>query len=144
MAVQHLKTNEKHDWVCVVYEIEWDYNADKTFHEDFQKDFPLTKNLSDWLCDLTARNIDDNGMVEREWYILHKTPGHIFVFLSLFSDDLSYRIHYPFTEPENWETRPLKSAKWTETWVPYYDELVIQRQEIEAQQLFSETRIRTY
>ena len=50
------------------------------------------KNLSDWLCDLTSTNIDgdDDGVttVEHEWHILDRTPGHIFVFLSLFSEDL--------------------------------------------------------
>ena len=93
----------KHAWVSLVYEIQWECEEAETFHEDYHKDFPLTKNLSDWLCDLTYRNIADNGMVEHEWHILHKTPGHIFVLLTLFSDDLSKRIQYPFTEPENWK-----------------------------------------
>ena len=134
----------KHAWVSLVYEIQWECEEAETFHEDYHKDFPLTKNLSDWLCDLTYRNIADNGMVEHEWHILHKTPGHIFVFLTLFSDDLSKRIQYPFTEPENWETKPLPFANWTETWIPVYDDLVIQRQELEAQQLVSKTPVKTY
>ena len=53
-------------------------------------------NLWDWLCDLTSTNIDGDGVtiVEREWYIFHRTPGHIVICLDLFSEDLSKRIQY--------------------------------------------------
>ena len=68
------------------------------------------KNMLDWLCDLTLTNIDGHGVtiVEREWYIFHRMPGPIVIFLDLFSEDLSKRIHYPFKEPENWKNRPLR------------------------------------
>ena len=110
------------------------------------------KNLLDWLCDLTSTNIDGDGdgdgdgvtTVEREWHVLHRTPGHIFVFLSLFSEDLSKRIQYPFKEPENWKNRPLPRANWKETCMNVYDELIIKRQELEAQELYSKTYVKTY
>ena len=56
----------------------------------------LENNLWDWLCDLTSTNIDGDGAttVEREWYIFHRTPGHIVICLDLFSEDLSKRIQY--------------------------------------------------
>ena len=144
MTTQAVTKKEKHFWVSIIYEIKWDWGAEETFREDYRKDFPLVKNLSDWLCDLSTCNIDDNGKVEREWDVIHKTPGHIFLFLNLFSDDLSRRIHYPFTEPENWESKPLPHAEWTETWVDMYDDFVIKRQELEVGSLFSMTRVRTY
>ena len=110
--------------------------------------FPLMKNLSDWLYDLTSTNIDGDGdgvtTVECEWHILLRTPGHIFVFLSLFSEDLSKRVQYPFKELENWENRPLPLANWKETWIHMYDELVIKRQELEAPELYSKTHVKTY
>ena len=46
------------------------------------------------------------------------------VFLDLFSEDLSKRIHYPFKEPENWKNRPLRRTNWKETRIDLYDELV--------------------
>ena len=144
MTAQTMTT--KYYEICLIYEIRWECEEEKYFHENCKKDFPLMKNLSDWLCDLASTNIDGDGIatVEREWHILHRTPGHIFVFLSLFSEDLSKRIQYPFKEPENWENRPLPLANWKETWIPMYDELVIKRQELEAQGLYSKTRVKTY
>ena len=146
MTAQTMTT--KYDWVCLIYEIRWECEEEKYFHESYNKDFPLIKNLSDWLCDLASTNIDGDGdgvtTVEREFHILHRTPGHIFVFLSLFSEDLSKRIQYPFKEPENWENRPLPLANWKETWIPMYDELIIKKQELEAQGLYSKTRVTTY
>ena len=84
------------------------------------------KNMLDWLCDLTSTNIDGDGVtiVKREWYIFHRMPGHIVVFLDLFSEDLSKRIHYPLKEPENWKNRPLRRTNWKETRIDLYDELV--------------------
>ena len=45
--------------------------------------------------------------VEREWYILHRMPGHIVIFLDLFFQDLSKRIQYTFKEPKNWKNKLL-------------------------------------
>ena len=106
----------------------------------------LENNLSDWLCDLTSTNIDGDGVttVEREWHIFHRTPGHIVICLDLFSEDLSKRIQYPFKEPENWINRPLRRANWKETRINLYDELVIKRQELEAQGLYSKTHVKTH
>ena len=86
------------------------------------------KNLSDWLCDLTLTNIDGDDIttVERGWYIFHRTPGHIVIFLDLFSEELSKRIQYPFKKPENWKNRLLRHANWKETRINMYDELVIE------------------
>ena len=146
MTAQTMTT--KYDWVCLIYEIRWECEEEKYFHENYNKDFPLMKNLSDWLCDLTSTNIDGDGdgvtTVEHEWHILDRTPGHIFVFLSLFSEDLSKRIQYPFKEPENWKNRPLPRANWKETCMNVYDELIIKRQELEAQGLYSKTHVKTY
>jgi len=106
----------------------------------------LENNLSDWLCDLTSTNIDGDGVTtaEREWYIFHRKPGHIVIFLDLFSEDLSKRIQYPFKEPENWKNRPFRRANWKETRINLYDELVIKRQELEAQGLYSKTHVKIH
>ena len=103
-------------------------------------------NLSDWLCELTSTNIDGDGVtiVEREWYIFHRTPGHIVICLDLFSEDLSKRTQYPLKEPENWINRQLRSANWKETRINFYDELVIKREELEAQGLYSKTHVKTH
>lgn len=129
----------KYDWVCLIYEIQW-----KRDEENYNQD--LMKNLSDWLCDLTSTNIDGDGVttVEHEWYIFHRTPSHIVIFLDLFSEDLSKRIQYPFKEPENWKNRPLRLANWKETRINMYSELVIKRQELEAQGLYSKTHVKTH
>ena len=86
------------------------------------------KNLLHWLYDLTLTNIDGDGVttVERKWYIFHRTPSHIIIYLDLFSEDLSKRIQYPFKEPENWKNRPLRRANWKGTKINLYDELVIE------------------
>ena len=48
----------KYDWVCLIYEIRWKCEEEKYFNENYNQDFPLMKNLSDWLCDLTSTNIE--------------------------------------------------------------------------------------
>ena len=102
----------------------------------------LENNLSDWLCDLTSTNIetiegDGVTTVEREWYIFHRTPGHVFIFLDLFSEDLPKRI-------QNWKNRPLRRANWKDTRINLFDELVINRQELAAQGLYSKTHVKTH
>lgn len=126
--------------LSLVYEIDWACPPD-AFYQDIRRDFPLVQSLSNWLCDVTACNTNDLDNVTREWYIVHKTPGHIFLFLSLYSDDLEYRIQYPFTPPENWISKPLVNARWVETRVGTYDELTKKRQEIETPPIFSRTGV---
>ena len=53
------------------------------------------------------RDGDSVTTVEREWYIFHRMPGHIVIFLDLFSEDLSKTIQYTFKEPENWKNKLL-------------------------------------
>ena len=53
------------------------------------------------------RDGDGVTTVEREWYIFHRMPDHIVIFLDLFSEDLSKRIHYTFKKPENWKNKLL-------------------------------------
>ena len=48
----------KYDWVRLIYEIRWKCEEEKYFNENYNQDFPLMKNLSDWLCDLTSTNIE--------------------------------------------------------------------------------------
>ena len=123
--------------------VRWKCEEEKYFNENYNQDFPLMKNLSDWLCDLTSTNTDGDSdgvtTVKREWYIFHRTPGHIVIFLDLFSEDLTNRIQYPFKEPENWKNRPLRRANRKEKRINLYDELVVKRQELEAQGLYSKT-----
>ena len=126
--------------VCMVYEIKWE--CDMRQLEGKKRDFQITKNLSDWLCDMTTYNIDNISKVEREWHILHVTPGHLVVFLTLCSDDLSPRIQYPFMEPDNWPSRPLPSAEWTEQPYDYWNFLV-RLQGLQLKPLYSTTRVRT-
>ena len=59
MTAQTMTT--KYDWVCPIYEIRWESEEEKYFHESYNKDFPLIKNLSDWLCDLASTDIDGDG-----------------------------------------------------------------------------------
>ena len=107
----------KYDWVCLIHKIRWKYEEEKYFNENYNPDFPLMKNLSDWLCNLTSTNVDGDGVttVEHKWYIFHRTPSRIVIFLDLFFKDLSKRIQYPFKEPENWKDRPLQRANWRGT-----------------------------
>ena len=121
--------------------VRWKCEEEKYFNENYNQDFPLMKNLSDWLCDLTSTNTDGDSVttVKREWYIFHRTPRHIIIFLDLFSEDLTNRIQYPFKEPENWKNRPLRRANRKEKRINLHDELVIKRQELEAQGLYSKT-----
>ena len=102
--------------------------------------------MSDWLCDLTSTNTDGDRVttVERKQSIFPRIPVHGVIFLDLFSEDLSKRIQYPFKEPENWKNRPLRRANWNETRINLYDELVIKRQELEAQGLYSKTHVKTH
>ena len=140
MATQTIQKNDKHTQVCAMYEIKWDDDRTKNFLDDYQKNFPITQHLSDWLHDLTSCNIDEIGMAEREWYVYHKTPGHIFVFLHIISKDRSHRIQYPFTEPNNWAMRPFTIfAEWTETSIPTY--LVAEKKKLEAGTLYFKTRV---
>ena len=53
------------------------------------------------------RDGDSVTTVEREWYIFHRMPGHIVIFLDLFSEDLSKRIQYTLKKPENWKNKLL-------------------------------------
>ena len=57
------------------------------------------------------RDGDGVTTVEREWYIFHRMPGHIVIFLDLFSEDLSKRIQYTFKEPENWKKQTVMTYK---------------------------------
>ena len=54
--------------------VRWKCEEEKYFNENYNQDFPLMKNLCDWLCDLTSTNIDGDGVttVKREWYIFHR------------------------------------------------------------------------
>ena len=144
MTPQTMKT--KYAWVCLIYKIQWKCEEEKYFNENYNQDFPLMKNLSDWLCDLTSTNIAGDGLttVERQWYIFHRMPSHIIIFLDLFSKDLSKRIQYPFKELENWKNRPLQRANWKETRINLYNELVMERQELEEQGLYSKTHVKTH
>lgn len=100
------------------------------------------KNLSDWLYDLTAPNIDGVTTVDHKWYIFHRTRGHV-IFLDLFSEDLLKMIQYPFKKPQNWKNRPLRHATWKGTRINMYNELATMRQEVEVQGLYSKTHVQT-
>ena len=74
----------------------------------FQRKLPSRPPVDEKLVGLVVRfNIDQHRdgdgvtTVERVWYIFHRMPGHIVIFLDLCSKNLSKRIQYPFKEPEN-------------------------------------------
>ena len=41
--------------------VRWKCEEEKYFNENYNQDFPLMKNLCDWLCDLTSTNIDGDS-----------------------------------------------------------------------------------
>ena len=123
--------------VCAVCEIKWECDI-REFHEK-TRDFPIIKSVSDWLYELTTYNVDDITKAEREWHILHRSPGHLLVFLSIFTDNITRQVQYPFKEPDN---RPLPSAKWTEQLYEDYWDFVVELREKEAKPLFSKLRVR--
>ena len=129
--------------VCVGYEIKWACDI-REFDDQKTRDFPMIKKISDWLWDMTSCNVENISKTQREWHIIHKTPGHLFIFLSLFSDDLSQQIMYPFKEPSNWPSGPLpSSAIWTEIlYDDYWDFIVEMRKKEDADPIFSKTRVR--
>lgn len=128
-------------WVSMSYDITWEGEERELYERGH--DFPLVKNLSDWVADLVAENVDGIDHVECEWYIFHRAAGHITIMLNLFAEDLKKQIRYPFTAPRNWKNRPIPDASWKTTRYPMYDDFVTQRQYIEAEQLISKTRVKT-
>lgn len=130
------------NWVSMMYEICWEEEKKEEYGDS--QDLPLMKNISDWVCDLTSVNIDGFLSMECEWFIFHTSPGHITILIDLFAVDRKKRIRYPFKEPKNWEKRPIPQARWTATRIRMYDDLVIKRQELEAQKsLISKTHVKT-
>ena len=126
----------KGNWVSMMYEICWEEEKKEEYGDS--QDLPLTKNISNWV------NIDSFLSTECEWFIFHTSPGCITILIDLFGEDRKKRIRYPFKEPKNWEKRPIPQARWTATRIRMYDDLVIKRQELEAQKsLISKTHVKT-
>ena len=135
--------DSKKPHVSMVYEIKW--NCDPKELEGKQRDFLITRKISDWLTDLTAANIDDFSMVEREWWILHVTPGHLVVFLYLCAKDLTPRIQCPLKEPFSWSSKPLghPSIELTEELYFDYWSFLVRLNGLRAKPLYSLTSVKT-
>ena len=141
-----MSTNEdpKKASMFTAYEIKWE-----TFgrgRKDFlgqKRDFPLMQEISNWLFDLAHFNSDDTSLVEKEWHLIHVSPRHLFIFLTLCAKNLQKWIHYPFKAPGGgWSSRPLPSATWTEhRHIDYWDFLA-KRQQVRDQAAFSKTHMR--
>ena len=131
--------------MCTVYEVTWETfgRGKRDFFQGQKRDFPLMEDISNWLYDLVHFNTDDTSMVEKEWQIVHVTPGHLFIFLALCAKDLAKRIHYPFKAPDGgWSSRPLASARWIEHRHDDYWDFLAKRQQVQDQPAFSKTLMR--
>ena len=119
----------------------------KIFQRKLQSRLPVDEKLVGLVVRFNInQHRDGDGVTtaEREWYIFHRMPGHIVIFLALFSEDLSKRIQYTFKKPENWKNKLLWCTNWKETRITLYDEQVIKIQELEAQGLYSKTHVKTH
>ena len=127
----------------MVYEIKWDCDPEEL--EGKQRDFLIVRRLSDWLTELTVANVDDLSMVEREWWILHVTPGHLMVFLHLCAKDLTPRIQCPLKEPYSWSSKPLHHPRvqWTEELYFDYWAFLVRLNEVRNKPLYSLTSVKT-
>ena len=131
--------------IYTVYEVTWETlgRGKRDVFQGQKRDFPLMQDISNWLYDLTHFNTDDASMVEKEWQIVHVTPGHVFIFLYLCAKDLAKRIHYPFKPPgDGWSSRPLSSATWIEHRHEDYWDFLATRQKVHDQPAFSKTLMR--
>ena len=140
---QDSKEQDKKTHVSMVYEINWDCDPEEL--EGKQRDFLIIRQLSDWLTDLTVANVDDLGMVEREWWILHVTPGHLLVFLHLCAKDLTPRIQHPLKEPYSWSSKPLSHPRvqWTEELYFDYWGFLVRLNGVRDKPLYSLTSVKT-
>ena len=140
-ATREQKPKQTH--LSMIYEITWD--CDPKELKGQQRDFPIIKQISDWLTDLTVANVDDLGMVEREWWILHVTPGHLMVFLHLCAKDLIPRIQHPLKEPYSWSSKPFThpGVTWTEAIYFDYWAFLVRLNGVRDRPLYSLTSVRT-
>ena len=140
---QASKEKNKQTHLSMIYEIKWD--CDPKELKGKQRDFLIIRQLSDWLTDLTVANVDDLGMVEREWWILHVTPGHLLVFLHLCAKDLIPRIQHPLKEPYSWSSKPLSHPRvqWTEELYFDYWAFLVRLNGVRCQPLYSLTSVKT-
>ena len=140
---QASKEQSKQTHLSMIYEIKWD--CDPKELKGKQRDFLIIRQLSDWLTDLTVANVDDLGMVEREWWILHVTPGHLLVFLHLCAKDLIPRIQHPLKEPYSWSSKPLSHPRvqWTEELYFDYWAFLVRLNVVRNQPVYSLTSVKT-
>ena len=141
-----ISTNEdpKKTSLFTTYEIKWEtFGRGRRTFLGQKRDFPLMQEMSNWLYDLTHFNSDDPSLVEKDWDLIHVSPGHLFIFLHLRAKDLQKRIHYPFKAPEGeWSSHPLPSATWIEHRNIDYWDFLAKRQQMRDQTVFSKTHMR--
>ena len=130
--------------IFTAYEIRWEtFGRGRRDFLGTKRDFPLMQELSNWLFDLAHFNSDDASLIEKEWDLIHVSPGHLFIFLHLRAKDLQKRIHYPFKAPDGgWSSRPLPTALWIEHRHLDYWDFLAKRQQVGDQPVFSKTRMR--
>ena len=123
------------------YELRWEPKSDDFLGQT--GDFLLTQDLSRWLFDLVRLNTDDLSKVEKDWWIFHTTPGHIFIFLHLVASDLLPRIQYPLKKPgSGWTSSPLPSAICTEHRYRECWDFQVKIQEMRCKPALSQTHLR--
>ena len=79
-----ISTNEdpKKTSMFTTYEIKWEtFGRGRRTFLGQKRDFPLMQEMSNWLHDLTPFNSDDPSLVEKDWDLIHVSPGHLFIFL---------------------------------------------------------------
>ena len=127
--------------VFTMYEVIFDKSA-----RDFlghKRDFPLMQDISNWLVDLAHFNADDPSLIDKDWHLIHLTPGRLFIFLMLCTKDRQERIRYPFKSPvDGWSSRPLPSSTWVEHRPDDYWDFMHQRERLLEKTAFSKTHIR--
>ena len=122
---QVARGGDKKTNLSMIYEITWE--CDPKELEGKKRDFHIIRQIQDWLTDLTVANVDTLEYVEREWWIMHITPGHLMVFFHLYAKDLHPRIQHPLNDPHSWMSKPLSHPRvqWSEeVYFDYWSYLV--------------------
>ena len=97
-----------HIWTS--YEVTWTPDPGD-FAGIIPGDFWLIHHIERWLIDLVWLNTDDLSKVDKEWWIFHVTPGHVFIFLHLVVADLKPGIQTPLKLPVcGWSESPIPSC----------------------------------
>ena len=135
MTAQTMTT--KYYEICLIYEIRWECEEEKYFHENYKKDFPLVKNLSDWTVTVTVQQHAQwsaNGIYSTERPVISSYFWASFP--KICQRGYNTLLRSPKTgkiDRYHLQTGTKHGYICTTNW------LLIKRQELEAQELYSKT-----